>query len=641
MRSLRFFVSCLSLLVLSSSLHAETLPSTKVICSTAEKNGMKIVVDEARWLETSTLSSTQIADGFVLPRAVFCVRFRLVTKTSLKLKGGNDPNNNVRVYAVSPEGKRILSNFVHIPLNDDQKNDERGSVRVWDEALAVDPRWKQFTLQFEYIDASQSRFFRGRKPVEKLKIAELPLAQAGAPRELNLVATTQLGVRVEMKKVILKKRSGKTEMMYFVGRALPPIDDPAYDPRVELGQLMREPRERYGFHLKVEYSNPNGEIEQAERADIMYGKNDDVLKDRSPSTPGYFSIYATPPTNASAKATLYLEVTDQSTTEWKPDTSNTFSFVLKQNDIVMPEPRMLTSDDKPFDEAPLGNAKVSIWPLRAVKSRFRAGEWRAQMILHASPKDKAETWVCTDFLVRAGDATLMAGVNGGWLLWKDDGTPLKEKEKLWHLQPAWFPNERSSNILPLKVTIQTEWKQSEQTPYLLSFLNLPVPGIGEVQNVDRVLDAGDWGQFVVRKVGWSTEEKPLSNTIRERMSKMMPPQGLSVVVEYLPSAKAQESVWEERTKSSVWSFKINSARDAKEYPLRRYNDDSLEQIQWLDGLSDSGQSPQGHFLTIHLLPPPKSKTFTLNLEATREVVLQRQTIVFKEMDLPRPVSSDK
>jgi hypothetical protein len=331
------------------------------------------------------------------------------------------------------------------------------------------------------------------------------------------------------------------------------------------------------------------------------------------------------------------------------------NFTLPLTGLPLPprDAAVAPLDMNPVAESTLGEGHLYLAPPRFHPERGYKNMWRSEVLLRSpEPISEERQWVTTQVVWsfdRSG-ASASTGMGSPSSPWREDGTLLAPNEQLWYVTP-YFENTAAVEGQP-KLTVESKWKEVQRSKFTLDFQKLPVPEPGKILTPGTKFAAGDWGEFVVRKIAYFDEANTFSPRLASRYTMFQPPYGLAVVIEYVPSANAPKPVWGNSLHARTWDFEKAKAQDENGRSLARIceppdgrNEPSADDLDAL--LPPTGTGPNefnekhatknGYFFTTYLLPPTaNAKSFNLQINATAEKILRTQTVTWRDIAVPLP-----
>ena len=453
--------------------------------------------------------------------------------------------SSVRVYALAPDGRRIEAERVS------------PTQRVWNDWPAIDPRWKTLQLQFDWFPPD---FQEQKLAPEIVQWADVPVPTASdAPQPLPGGArqiVTDSGVRVRLDSSMLRVRpDDPTPTARFFGSWLPPLDDASVC--AEIGEVR-------GANRRDAITFDNGAPIQDRTHHINVSAGREVNK--RDETPGTFTLSA--PLREGAKtASLQIEIRRlKARTNATPAGAVGFT-----TELPMPRPADVVVTDNFVAQHPLGTGVLKLSPLKYSPEDDWELSWRGQ-ILQETMGDTTENGDPVNWISTAVNYSAPGGFNGQTGLridgfWRDNGAALQANQSA--LQAVMQFSARKDVETPTTATIKTDWEKVRTSDFTLKFADLPVPTPGQIIDIEKTLDAGEFGSFTLRKIGYFTAEQPLSPQVGARLQKFQPPYGLAVVVEHTPSARHGVSSWTSPANFATWKLAPQDARDSRGGDLLR------------------------------------------------------------------------
>ena len=528
---------------------------------------------------------------------------------------------SVRVFAIAPDGRRIEAERIS------------PTQRVWNGFPAIDPRWKSLKLQFDWFPPD----FRDtdQLPPERLEWTEVPLPAAGAepqplaggPREL----VTPSGVRVRLDASLMRvKPNDPVATVRFYGRWLPPLDDPARC--VEIGEARGANRDD-----AIAFDNGAPIEDRTHHINVSAGREVDKRDD----TVGAFTISAPLKEGArSAKVVIEVRPVRPSRQNYKTP-AGAVNFEATTPVPKPAVPNATVAPDAPIAQQPLGAGQLHLYALKLSPENGYKWSWRGQLLLTEPPAPKQGedeiAWKPTSVSYQLpGGASSSTGL-GTDNLWRSDGVALQKGQHAWQVVPQF--SFKKDEVAPTKVTVETKWEQVRTSEFTWQFADLPAPAPGEVIEIEKTVSAGEFGTFTLRKIGYFTEAKPLSERVAKRAQRFQPPYGLAIVVEHTPAPGNKVYGWSDSPNSGTWNLAIDAAHDnGGRLLLRACDAPAATNAAGRDELQAADAPATKRLLTtLYLLPTSAdARTFEFSLRATRRTILNKQTVTFADVALPAP-----
>lgn len=590
----------------------------------------------ARWIPLAQAHFNDRRSGFAPPAAVFAVDYRVDAPEVAGPARMRAMRAAPVVEAITPDGRRLRGNAIGPPQDGVQ-------TRVWNDFYGIDPRWPRVELEFTWRDP-QAPENAGARFRESLEWTNIPLPPpTGQSLPLNLIQTTESGTRLYLESAVIQGRKSNPDdkRLYVIGRWLPPESTPDLCAEIKLGRGAR------GERLpSIAYDTGEPMQDRTHHNNVSPGKSLGVRDE----TAGYFTVSASAPPAEAKTVTLRLDIEANAPSREQQKWHKRFHFSVPPGAVPLPAGEPAATGAAPLAEAPLGQSNLQLISLRPDPGDGYKQRWRGEIVLRA-PADATPNrqWSATGakWYSEPGRNVTSTGLNPTGSAWLENGARLGPNDRTWMVSPHYDNNHELAAAS--KLTLETSWKETEVSSFALDFSGLPVPEAGKILTPDAVFSAGEWGQFFVRKIGAFDQMHSLSPRLASRTAQLQPPYGLAVVLEYVPKNATTKIAWGQQLNARTWGFGKVSARDATGRSLVRTCDrptgghisaddldPSLPVIEKSGAnLTQSQTAKSGYFLTLYLLPPaPEARTFSLQLPARAEKILQTQTVIWPDIVLP-------
>lgn len=312
----------------------------------------------------------------------------------------------------------------------------------------------------------------------------------------------------------------------------------------------------------------------------------------------------------------------------------TFRFELKLSQVPFASHK---SAPPPIAAATGEHADVTLESLEPMlSSRAPPRDYRVRLWI--APKDEAHTpqriWLLKRVKAVDDAANVYVGAVGFQRLrWQADGSPARLGQWGWSVRPTCFGRRQGK---PSKFELEAEIVAVDRFERTVTSSDLPMPEPGEFIDIMKraeVTEAG--GQFLLRRIGYFTEDElPLTMSDR-RKETFRPPVGVAAVVQYVAPDQAPGGVVTGEVKSH---FRCEAATDDQGRSLKERG----QTTQTLDGDAFAEAPPaEGTWRTFLLVPPwPDSKKLNLTFRMS-ETLKSRivETVKFRNVPIPVNLST--
>jgi len=411
--------------------------------------------------------------------------------------------------------------------------------------------------------------------------------------------------------------SGRQELT-LAGRWLPPESDPSLDVEINPNDETSSPAPRIFFEHS---GQPMPGVSLDSFLDGRFGD-----EERN----GYFTWKCRIPEGADA-ATPSVRIRDCGD---DTDVLATFHLTLP---IPVPPSKPSTAPHALY-VCPLDAGRVILEPERFFSGSGDGCQFESQLIFDMPDSQiQGLTWSAFESTcLVTGSALREPGVAPDYAdaPFRVGGPPLTPNQAVSKIDSTipYFPwPDPKLDYVDKNLNISVTCRQVRKTLFHLNFSSLPIPAPGRVSPANVAVQAGNYGQFIVRKVGWFTEEQPLSAIVAKKSAQMQPPYGLAVVIEHVPNRPEPTFKWGD---GESWSLTTGKSVDVTGRELnldQRVPNDPPEDSE-IDDLAGPGRPLRGYFATFYFLPPATgSHTFDMELDAFRKELLPPQLVTFKNV----------